>query len=169
MNNTTLDNIQFPVFKLRQYNKVEVLDGIVSVHTHWKSYVLDNRNLAGKTLGERRTKITIGELYPFKQVYKTPRELVLQSKTGDTYADNSGKLFQYKKSNLCAVVCFEVKNIVVANSRAILHLVDFPTPMVVPYTSYDPDCKFVCIVKYGDYYILYSMEKERIATFKKRL
>jgi len=168
MNNVTLENIEFPVFKLRAYDSIDYTDNIVTIHTYWKSYILDNRNLLGKTLGERRTRIREGNVYPLKKIFKNPRALVLAAGTNDTFVDNSGKLFNYQKTKTCAVLCFEIKSKVVVGGRTILHLYDFPTPFAVPSSSLE-NTAFVTIVKYGDYFMLYSLEEKFIPPFKKRL
>mgnify|MGYP003657612886 CR=1 FL=1 len=169
MNNISLLDIEFPVFKLRSYNKIETIDNIIYVHTHWKSYVLDNKNLKGDTIGQRRSNITIGDVYPFKSVYKNPRDLVLSSKTGDTYCDNTGRVFKYQKSMRCPVVCFEIKTYLRVGSKIIIHLKEYPAPQVIPSSAFDPDYKYITLAKYGEYYLLYSLEKEYIKPFTKKL
>ena len=169
MNNATLDKIAFPVYKLRSYTKIEYTDNITYVHTYYKSYVLDNKNLLGDTLGERRTRIKEGNIYPFKANFKTPRDLVVAAKTGDVFCDSTGKLFKYKKTKLCDILCFKIKNKVTFNSKVILHLEDFPVPFVVPRAVLNRQHRYITIVKYGGYFFLYSLEKAKVKHFKKRL
>ena len=169
MNNATLDKIAFPVYKLRSYMKIEHIDNITYVHTYYKSYVLDNKNLLGSSIGERRSRIKEGNIYPFKTNFKTPRDLVVTAKTGDVFCDNSGSLFKYKKSKLCDILCFKIKNKVTVNSKVIIHLEDFPTPFVIPIAVLDKAHRYITVVKYGEYFFLYSLEKAKVKHFKKRL
>jgi len=165
----SLDRINFPVFKLRQFNKLTTIDGITRVETHWKTYILDNKNLLGETLGERRLRIKEGIIYPFKTTYKTPRDLVLNSNTGDVYTDNKGNIFKYQKTKKCDVKCYKIQEIKRLESKVVLHLFRFPVPIVVPKNTYSSDIKYVTIVKYGDYFLLYSLEQEYVQPFKKKL
>jgi len=164
-----LHEIVFPVFKMRQYNKLETIDNIVYVHTHWQSYVLDNRNLQGDTIGVRRLKMRDSNIYPFKTIVKNPRDLVVSAKTNDTFVDNSGAIFKYQKTKRCDILCFEIKSVIFANSKAIVHFWEYPTPLVIPSNICDTSYKYACIVKYGAYYMLYSLEENYIKPFKKRL
>lgn len=155
------------MFKLRQYKKIENVDGIVYIHTYWNSYILDNTNLLGETLGVRRKSITSDNVYPFKSAIKTPRQLVLNAKTSDTYCDNTGRIFKYKKSKNCVVKCFKVANITQTGGKLIISLVNFPVCFVVPLLVKNP--KYVTVVHFGQYYILYSIENTFIKQFKVRL
>jgi len=169
MNNLTLDKIVFPVFKLRSYDKIETIDGITTVYTYWGVYILDNKNLAGDTIGARRVKITTDNVYKLQKVIKSPRALIVGATSKDTYIDNAGRIFSYEKMKNCLVRCYEIKSTVRANSRIIIHLYDHPIPVVVPIAAYDSEYKYVTIVRYGEYYLMYSLEREYVKEFKKKL
>lgn len=167
----TLDKINFPVFKCRDIKRVEEEDGIIYVHTYYKTYTLDNKNLKGNSMGERRLRIKNKEnpLYPFKNVYKGPRDLLLKSKAGDILVDSSGKFFKYSKKVKTTVLCFKIKSLkrLEDSSKAILYYEDFPVPSVVSRSFLPPEkeLNYVTMFKYNDNYFIYSLEKERVKPF----
>lgn len=171
ISNVSLSNIVFPVFKFRKYTSVKNDDGIVYVDTYYKTYIVDNTNLEGETLGERRLRVKTKEfpLYPFKVFYRTPRDLILKSKTGDTYIDAKGRIFKYKKTARVSVKYYEIKSVIKYRNKTIVHFKDFPLPVVLSSSKFEHVFKFGGFFKFSDYYMFYSFEEKPIDTFKIRI
>ena len=165
-----LDELVFPIYKFRGYKTLKKTNGILEISTHWNDYIVDNTNLRGKTLGERRRGIKTGEIYPFKTFHNSPRDLIFNAKTGDTFIDTLGKLFKYTKTKRCEVFCKKLKNIVKTdNGKSILFIEDFPTVFVVPSLAIPRRTRYVNLVKYGEYYLVYNFSDILIKSFWKKL
>ena len=69
-------NINFPIYPLRAYNNLAKIDGITYIDTYYSSYVLDNKNLEGATLAERRAR-SKEKLYPLNEKITDFKGLIL--------------------------------------------------------------------------------------------
>lgn len=170
-NSVHLAEISFPVYKFRKYNSVKNDDGIVYVDTFYKTYIVDNTNLKGETLGERRLRVKTKEfpLYPFKVFYSSARELVLNSKTSDTYIDTKGRIFKYKKTARVHVKYYEIKTVIKYRNKSIVHFKDFPLPVVISSSKFEHFFKFGGFFKFSDYYMFYGFSEEPVDNFKIRI
>lgn len=101
--------IKFPVYPLRSYIKRITEDKITYIETIYDTYVLDNKNLFGANLAERRLKSS-SNLYPLNKQIHTYEELI-KCKAKE-YVDSEGIIFRYKKTKKVEVKCYEVLDIV---------------------------------------------------------
>jgi len=90
-----IDKIDFPVYLLPSDNW-EVIDGLVYVD----GYLLDDRNMPGKSIGIRRLQTPMRDLLEIKKSISTIVGLAKQSGNAP-YVDTSGKLFIYEKTLKC--------------------------------------------------------------------
>jgi len=98
-----ISKVVFPIFNLRNIERIYEEDGIVYVQSAYQTTILDNTNLAGDTLGERRLRIT-EPVYTLGVCIHDLAELItctnLKSKL---FIDSTGNYFKYKKK-ICAKV-----------------------------------------------------------------
>lgn len=104
-----INNIVFPIYKLRSYIKLEVtpLD-IVEVTTIKGKYILDDRGI-NAPFAERR--LMLKSKYPNEKIYKLKEQVsylrqLVKYKSGTTFIDYNGDIFRYRKSSKL----FEVKS-----------------------------------------------------------
>ena len=114
MEQLSLFNIDFPVFGItNKYKKIWEEHNVLYIETETGIYVLDNKNMDGNTLGERRLKINTSKLYRPKKIYYTLAQMIHSKYT--IYIDKFGKLFNYKKSKFVPLEYYKVDSITNAN------------------------------------------------------
>ena len=112
-------DINFPVFTITaSYIKIWDEFNIKYIQTQSGTYILDNKNLSGDTLGERRLKITTGLRYIPRKAYYNITQLI-KSKT-KTYIDNTGCVFTYKKTRTVPLKYYKVMDVVSTEEGCIL-------------------------------------------------
>jgi hypothetical protein len=124
-----LNEIAFPVFQLGQKPSEEggVLFFAFKKETKEEDFevikVVDDKNLEGITLGERRIKAKVSgaTLFNLKYAIYFLGDLIKISRASVWYIDSHGKLFQYKKSTRVPLVFKKVKKRIHANG---VHLVE---------------------------------------------
>ena len=95
-----LSKIQFPVYKLGSYKKIDKnILGPITITTRYNKYLLDDVSLPYNTLAMRR--LMAKSKYPwysFKATLFSLRELFAE-KSGTKFIDSTGALFTYKKGS----------------------------------------------------------------------
>jgi hypothetical protein len=93
-----LNKIQFPLYKLGAYKKIDKNAlGPITITTRYNKYLLDDVSLPYTTLAMRRLVAKSKyPLYNFKATLFSLRELFAE-KGGTKFIDNTGTLFTYKK------------------------------------------------------------------------
>lgn len=114
-------NINFPIYPIRAYNNIIKEDGIIYIDTYYSTYVLDNKNLEGTTLAERRAKCN-SNLYPLNEKIADFKQLVLSKHK--LFIDKYGDIVKYKKTRNVIVSCREVLEIKKTLSGAYLVYVE---------------------------------------------
>jgi hypothetical protein len=117
-----LAEISFPVFKLKD-TKPLVEDGLVyyknesynldTAEEIVKIKVIDDQNLPQPTLGRRRLQLTEHKvkLHKIKTAVYFLGDLIKLAKANTWWIDNTGKLFQYKKSARAKLQCKKISKI----------------------------------------------------------
>jgi len=106
-----LSEISWPIYKIRQYTALNTERGITYIETYHNSWLIDNKNLKGDTLGERRLRMDKEDLYPLSGVIFNISQLVHDKSQTRKYIDSSGELFTYKKERFYKVTCHKVLKI----------------------------------------------------------
>lgn len=110
MGQLNLSDINFPIYAItNNYKRIYEDLNVLFIETPTGRYVLDNKNMLGKTIGERRLKITNSKLYIPRKIFYTLAQM-LNSKYS-TFIDNYGKVFNYKKSKFVPLVYYKVEDI----------------------------------------------------------
>ena len=86
-----MQEIYYPIFVIHTDN-VEEIDGILWI----EDQVLDDKNMKGKTLGERRLQTPMKSLYPLR--YMIDNEIDMLKHRGKNFIDNLGNLVYNEKS-----------------------------------------------------------------------
>ena len=121
-----LKNLEFPVFLLGSENW-DYRDGILWLD----ELVLDDRNVEGKTLGERRLRTPFKDLYPIRKGVLTPLGII-KNKDNQTYIDNIGRLFTYEKTEFVKLRHLKIRKVSKKGNRSLLWLSNLNFPFEIP-------------------------------------
>lgn len=93
-----LNKIQFPLYKLGNYKKIDKnILGPVTITTRYNKYLLDDVSMPYNSIAMRRLAAKSKyPLYNFKATLFSLRELFAE-KSGSKFIDSAGVLFTYKK------------------------------------------------------------------------
>ena len=115
---------KYPIYRINGED-IEEVDGLVLLG----GKLIDDTNMRGETLGERRL------VTPHKKLYKLNGmrpdiQSVLHKKSG-FYIDSLGFILYYEKNVWCKLVYHEIKKISVRDTLTVLGLDGIRTPLVV--------------------------------------
>jgi hypothetical protein len=109
-----LHEISWPIYHIGQHDKVYSEFNVDYVENRGKSFILDNKNLKGDTLGIRRLKIK-DDKYNFRATLFMISELIefVRNKTlhNRKFIDSRGCIFTYRKTKLYRLTCHKIKNV----------------------------------------------------------
>ena len=97
-------NLVFPVYVLNSDN-VWAQDGIVFIDEK----VLDDLNQTGDTIGQRRLKTPLKNLFPLK--FQIADIVGLIKHRGKNYIDSTGKYYHYEKTTFTKLVCHKIRKV----------------------------------------------------------
>ena len=148
-------DIVFPIFTITpEYKRIWDEFNVKYIETPSGIYILDNKNLKGKTLGERRLQMETGLRYTPRKAYYNITQLI-KSKT-KTYIDNTGCVITYKKTRMVPLKYFRVKDVVSTEEGCILLIKDVNfkvrTNCRMAYKT-----EYVGLLVLGTSYLLYEM------------
>jgi hypothetical protein len=123
-------DMQFPIFAISTNNKrIWTEDKITYVETASGVYVLDNKNIKGDTLGQRRLRIKNSKLYiPRAVVHSIPQ--LIKSKYKN-YIDNNGNTFKYIKHTVVPLKYYKVDKIVETDKGCVLKFKNLNNPIIL--------------------------------------
>jgi hypothetical protein len=161
-----LFDISFPVYAItKTYRKIWEEMNVVYIETESGTYVLDNKNIDGNTIGERRLKIKNSELYIPRKVYYNISQF-LHSKY-NKFIDSKGNIFSWKKSFNVPLKYHKVAGVIQTEEDCIIHLKDIIFPQKV-------NCRIAYVINYvgvlhTEYgYVLYEYcENKKKDTYRK--
>tara|TARA_Y100001972_G_scaffold101553_1_gene126519 strand:- start:14 stop:502 length:489 start_codon:yes stop_codon:yes gene_type:complete len=99
-----LHKIVFPIYVLHT-DEVEEQDGLLFCDTQ----IVDDKNVKGNTIGQRRLKSPHKSLYPLKFMLTDFRSMIMHR--GENYVDTEGKYFRYQKTRTGIIKSYEIENI----------------------------------------------------------
>ena len=109
--NKKFSDIEFPVFTITNGNhKIWTEMNVTYIKTDSGTYVLDNKNMPGNNLGERRLQIKNSLRYIPRKAYYNITQLIKSN--NKTYIDNTGCVFTYKKTRTVPLKYYKVKDVV---------------------------------------------------------
>lgn len=147
-------DINFPIFTITPtYKKIWDEFNIKYIQTESGTYILDNKNLEGNTLGERRLKIKTGLRYIPRKAYYSITQLI-KSKT-KTYIDNTGCVFTYKKTRIVPLKYFRVMDVVSTEKECILSFKNVNFKLRISCNE-AYDIKYIGLLLTDNGYILYE-------------
>jgi len=115
----TWSDINFPIFVITpNYKRIWDEFNVKYIETESGTYVLDNMNMTGDTLGERRLQIRNSLRYIPRKAYYNITQLIKSN--NKTYIDNTGCVFTYKKTRMVPLKYYKVMDVVSTEEGCIL-------------------------------------------------
>lgn len=135
-------DIDFPIFAItNNYRNIWTEDNITKIETASGVYVLDNKNIQGNTLGQRRLRINNSPLYIPREVLHNVSQII-RSKY-NLFIDNNGKVFNYIKQTRVPLKYFKIEKVVKKpDIGCVLHFEALDNPILIS-----------CIIAYGINYV----------------
>lgn len=166
---TSLQNLNWPVFRLgenqpEQKNKLifyynEYINSENNIKSTYK--IVDDKSINKPTLGLRRLHIEKDELYKISAAIYMLQDLIKLAKPTTWFIDNTGQLFQYKKSTRAKLQTYRIKQVLpAAGIGCILEvegLVERFKSLTVPQKEL-----YANILSYNGKHLLYGLSKEII-------
>lgn len=115
------DSINFPVFVVHTDN-IELIDGILWIDNQ----VLDDKNMKGKTLGQRRLQSPMKSLYPLKYMIQDEAEIIKHQ--GKYYIDNKGYFIEKHKTTRVKLKYQKILRVEKKNIVSMLWIKNCPFP-----------------------------------------
>lgn len=165
-----LEKITWPVFKLGN-RQPQVESGVVYYHTELLDNeendlintikIVDDQNLPQKTLGLRRLNIDKDSLSKISTAIYTLQDLVKLATPKVWFIDNSGAVFQYKKSTRAKLQIYKIKQVLpVSGIGCVLEvdgLVERFKSLTIPNNE-----KYAAILHYNGKTLFYGLCNEKI-------
>ena len=123
-------DVEFPIFGLaKNYKRTWTEDRISYIETDSGVYVLDNKNLEGDTLGQRRLRVKSAKLFiPRLVVHSIPQLIKCEQKN---FIDNKGLIFKYIKHTRVPLKYYKVDKVVDTDQGCVLHFNGIHNPIIL--------------------------------------
>jgi hypothetical protein len=119
-----LSDVKFPVYVVHT-DEVINRDGIL-----WcEGAVVDDKNVKGSTIGERRLKTPMKNLYSLRHMLEN--FIDMSKHRGKFYVDSDGKFFVYEKSITAKLKYHKIKKIVPKGVASLLYLHGVDNPFEI--------------------------------------
>lgn len=115
------EDLVFPIYVIHSDN-VELIDGILWLDDQ----VLDDKNMEGETLGQRRLQTPMKSIYPLR--YMLEDEVAMMRHKRKTFIDNEGRVFSYEKTKTVKIHYHKIRKREKKGVATVLWLKDCPFP-----------------------------------------
>lgn len=152
-----LSNIEYPVYKLDQFENIDIQDKIV-----WgDGYLIDDLNVKEETLGLRRLKSPLKHKKAKLRKHCINLASMVRRGSGQ-YIDRLGRIFTYKKKKFEKVVYHKIKSLGIKNNKTIAYLEGIKTPFILNHIP-DPGYKWIGILYKGAIpWIVWEYSREKL-------
>jgi hypothetical protein len=170
-----LAEISFPVFKLKTtrplteqglvFYRNETLD-LDTAESATRIRVVDDQSLSGTSLGRRRLQLKQAKvpLYPIKVTIYFLGDLVKLTSRPCWFIDNTGKLFQYKKSTRAKLHCKKISKVFpLKGLGSVIEVEGMTTRFKTIFKPQDSE-NYAGIVEYSGGAFLYGLYEEPFNT-----
>lgn len=166
-----LTDLVYPLFPIRS-GKLYIKDGIDYIDTGKSVWQVDNKNLQGKTLVDRRFGIPRKERYPLTLSIFNISQL-LNYKKGNRFIDSLGVIFKYRRTRYESLKYHKVigkKEI--DESTYALFIEERSNPIYVSKGLFDSvyeykEPLYIGLLSYHGGFLLYELSKEKKKTTRR--
>lgn len=168
-----LSDIEWPVFRLGEVQPSVIDNQIVylkeyflpdTAESTYRIRVVDDKDVPGNTLGMRRLilKHSKAPLFPIRTALYFLPDLIKMAKKHTWFIDNSGKLFQYRKSQYCRLEFHKITKIIpLAGGFGCLVQVEGLAQRFKCMFPPNASQKYAGILRWGLGYLFYGLYKEK--------
>lgn len=110
----THDKLAFPVFPLLSSNYI-VGDGLTTID----GLILDDKNMSGRTLGQRRLQTPFKSLFPLKKSVDNLTQLIKCNKK--IFIDTTGLIFTYEKTTWVELKYMKINRVIKKETKCLLY------------------------------------------------
>ena len=157
-----VNKVSFPVFILPSSNWEE-RDGLLYLDNR----VIDDRNMAGETIGKRRMQTPIKNLMPIRGSLSSVVGILKQ--TNKTFIDSKGVPFLYEKTRSCPLRYYRIKKVERKDSASVLWLrgVNFPFKVPRPPTA---ELQWAGLLHLGNRpWLLYEYSEKKLSDTRRKV
>ena len=152
-----VEEINYPIYKIRQYRKIIEEDNILKISTFKDDYIIDNKNLPGNFL-ERRLKIKLrNKLYPLYDPLLTHRDLVL-ARNHKTFIDSNGVIFTYNREKFYPIKTYWIEEKNYEGNKVIIKPKNVFCYFELLYNDYNIAANYIRLINYQHGYIFYDVQ-----------
>ena len=126
INYKKFSEVKFPVYILPSSNWEEI-DGLLYVDNK----LVDDKNMAGKTIGMRRLQTPMKNILPLKRSISSSLGIIKQDRV-NTFIDTEGTPFIYEKTTWSSLKYYKIRKIERKNSASVLWLKGINFPFKIP-------------------------------------
>lgn len=119
---TDYNKITWPVFVI--HAEPELIDGLLWI----EDQIVDDTNMSGKTLGERRLQTPMKSIYPLR--YMIEDEIAMSKHRGKLFIDSAGKVVIQQKTETLELIYHKVKKIDLKEIASVVWFKDIPFPFI---------------------------------------
>lgn len=168
-----LTTVSYPVYKLKK-DMPSVIGGLSFYYSEYgekqKVQIIDDKNLAGETLGKRRTQLYAegASLFPLKLSFWFLSDLIKASCPKQYWVDSNGKIFKYTKTKMVPLVFRRITNIIPDISCTLVEVEGLPGR----YMSLLPpvlEQQYAGLLKLNGGYILYGFFDQKYPDTKRKI
>jgi len=156
-----LEDIKFPIFPIRSYNKIYEEHKIIHIETAVNYWIIDNKNLSGDDLASRRFKIKKEKRYPLTLSIFTIGQLLRYKSPTSYFIDSLGYMFKYSKSTRTKLSYYRVDKYVIREKAVLLFSNKLPYPIYIDHLYFksvdDVDNLYVGLLDYRNGHLLYEL------------
>jgi hypothetical protein len=135
-----------------------------SLETRIGLRIVDDKSVQGATLGLRRLAIVGARLFPIRQALYFLGDLIKIAKQTTWFIDNTGKVFQYRKSSRAKLAAHKITKVLpLEGMGAIVEVQGLPQRFKCMYAP-KPDQYYAGILRWGLSYVLYGFYNEAFKT-----
>lgn len=155
-----LENIQFPLYRIRKYVTLDQSDNIIRIGTVKNSYIVDNKNLKGNFIQRRMALKRQNKVYPLYSPLMTYRDLILDRKhETNIYIDSNGILFKHQRSRLVPIKYYYIIEKFYTNNKMIVSPQTLFCKFELPVTDYNIAAQYIGLIHIDGGYLFYNLTK----------
>lgn len=158
----TVPKIDFPAFLLPSTNW-DLADGLLFLD----GQLLDDRNMPGATLGQRRLQSPFTELLPLHKSIDSHLGLIKNS--SPAYIDAKGTPFLYEKTLFCKLIYHQIREVELKEICSILWVYGVKIPFTIPRPPKENHLWVGVLYLKGFPWLLYEYAEKKLKSTRRKV
>jgi len=169
----SIKDVVFPIYYIGTHERTYSEFNVDYVVCNGIDYILDNKNLEGKTLGARRMSLDSKYKYHFKKTLFMFSELIEFTRTklvaNRKFMDSRGFLFNYTKTEYRPLKHFNIRKAQKNVNYTLISVEDSPQVFSIPNNYWNPEYNYLSALNLGTYYCLYDMSIDKPKSIRRKI